>query len=162
MSIPLLCQLFLQFLVPALVVASDGDDNDEHEDQQPPGHSPHDDHQHVLHDLGLRMTFCNMESLDISIFWGAFRRCYSDKSKCGTMTALSSTCHTNLHFCIPHSHVILRHAFVGASVRHAEGSPESQGPIRVGGDTFRQLSTHSANRTTQSFITTNPSILKSR
>lgn len=98
----------------------------------------------------------------ISAFWGAFRRCYSVKSKCGTMTALSSTCHTNRHFCIPHSHVILRHALVGASVRRAEGSPKSQGPIRVGNDTFRQLSARSANRTTQSFITTNPSILKSR
>lgn len=66
------------------------------------------------------------------------------------MTALSPTCHTNLHLGIPYSHIILRHALVGASVRRAEGSPKSQGAVRVGNDAFRQLSTRSANRTAQS------------
>lgn len=68
-NIPLLCQLLLQFLVPALMVAGQGDDNDEHEDQQPPSHRTHDDHQHVLHDLGPWLTLCTVESLDISFFF---------------------------------------------------------------------------------------------
>lgn len=71
-NIPLLCQLLLQFLVPALMVAGQGDDNDEHEDQQPPSHRTHDDHQHVLHDLGPWLTLCTVESLDISFFFPFF------------------------------------------------------------------------------------------
>lgn len=68
-NIPLLCQLLLQFLVPALMMAGDGDDNNEHEDQQPSGHRTHNDHQQVLHDLRLALTLCTVESLDISSFF---------------------------------------------------------------------------------------------
>lgn len=140
---PLLCQLLLQFLVPALVVAGDGDDNDEHEDQQAPSRRAHDDHQHVLHCLGLRLTLCAVESLVISIFPSV---CSSGQSKCGTLTALSSTCHANLHLCIGLPHVIPRHALVGSCVRQAEGSTKIQRPVGVGGDSLRQLTTCSGKQ----------------
>lgn len=68
LNIPLLCQLLLKFLVPALMVAGEGDDDDEHEDQQPSSHRTHDDHKQVLHDLGLWLGLCTVGTLDISIF----------------------------------------------------------------------------------------------
>lgn len=59
--------------------------------------------------------------------------------------ALSSTCQDNLHRLAGHAHVVLRHAAVGAGVGQAQGSSESQRSVRVGGHTFWQLSTLSAN-----------------
>lgn len=60
-------------------------------------------------------------------------------------TALSSTCQANLYHRVGHAHVVLRLAAVGASVRRGQRSSESQRSVWVGGHTFWQLSTHSAN-----------------
>lgn len=88
--------------------------------------------------------------------------CYSGQSKCGTLTALSSTCHADLHLRVPLPHVILRHALVGASVGQAKGSSKIQRAVGVGDDSLRQLTTGSGSRkkTGQSFITANSSCFK--
>lgn len=125
------------------MVAGDGDDNDEHEDQQPSGHRAHDNHQHVLHDLGPWLSLCTAESLDISIFFAPLI-CYL--SKCATLTAPSSTCHANLHLGAPLSHAVPRQAPVGAPVRHAEGSSKFQRPVGVADDSLRQLTIGSESR----------------
>lgn len=72
--------------------------------------------------------------------------CYSGQSKCGTLTALSSTCHADLHLRVPLPHVILRHALVGASVGQAKGSSKIQRAVGVGDDSLRQLTTGSGSR----------------
>lgn len=88
----------------------------------------------------------------VSVQWGLwisaffFLICYSGLSKCRPLTALSSTCHANLHLSAPLPHVILRQALVGASVRHAEGSSKIQRPVGVENDSLWQLTTASESR----------------
>lgn len=125
------------------MVAGDGDDNDQHEDQQPAGHRTHNDHQQVLHDLGLALSLCTVESLDISTFSPS---CLTLDYLCGMLTALSSTCYNNLHMGASLPHVIPRQALVGASIRHAEGSSKIQRPVWVGDYSFRQFTTVSKSR----------------
>lgn len=85
-----LSQLPLQLRVLALVVASDGNDDDEHQDQQPAGHAPHNDHQHALHHVLLLGTFCRIERVKQGNWQGEADStvCYHDKSQYGTLTAL--------------------------------------------------------------------------
>lgn len=40
------------------MVAGDGDDDDEHQDEQPAGHGTHNDHQHVFHYWLSFLRFC--------------------------------------------------------------------------------------------------------
>lgn len=131
-------QLLLQSLVLAFVVTRDEDDDDEHQNQQPPGRGPHDDHQHVLVHLGFGGLCAAWKR---GWGWGIRRT-----SACFfPLLALSSTCQVNLHHRAGRSHVVLRHAAVRSGVEQAQGSSESQRSIRVGGHTFWQLSTLSAN-----------------
>lgn len=88
----------------------------------------------------------SLESGD-SAYQHFFLICFSGLSQCGTLTALSSTCHANLHLDARLPHIILRQALVGASVRHAEGSSKIQRPIGVGDDPLWQLTAVSENRT---------------
>lgn len=68
LSSPLLSQFLLQPPVLPLVVAGDGDDNDEHQDQQPPGSSPHNDHLHVLSRFAVDGRTCGLEER-ITVRW---------------------------------------------------------------------------------------------